>query len=197
MMPGVELSLSELRSLITKAARGAGLSWGPAEEAGWAAEWLARRGIPAAVPATHWLAARVDGRISPVEVGAGLADALASSRDLPETELPDGLIAPEYLLPFLHRLTLGGRAVAITSPRGQAAWIAAAGQVAFGPSWQSPTAGWKLSASTGTARPPEPAGRPILSLSVLECLDSLALRTTVPPSATSRQDAGSMRGDND
>ena len=55
----IDLAHSELNGLVTKAARGAGLSWGLAEEAGWAAEWLSRRGLPAAAWAAEWLAQHV------------------------------------------------------------------------------------------------------------------------------------------
>ena len=76
MADGIDLSHSELRSLITKAARGAGLAWGLAEEAGWAAEWLARRGFPAADWAAHWLSSAVAGGPTPVALGAALAERL-------------------------------------------------------------------------------------------------------------------------
>ena len=52
----IDLAHSELRALVTKAARGAGLAWGLAEEAGWAADWLARRSLPAGDWAAIWLA---------------------------------------------------------------------------------------------------------------------------------------------
>ncbi|MEN8658017.1 DUF3726 domain-containing protein [Marivita sp.] len=42
---GAWLSNNEIEQLCLKAARGAGMSWGLAEEAGFAAAWLARRGI--------------------------------------------------------------------------------------------------------------------------------------------------------
>ena len=41
-------SLNEIDSLCQKAARGAGLDWGLAEEAGFAAAWLAARGADGA-----------------------------------------------------------------------------------------------------------------------------------------------------
>ncbi|MCR9158350.1 MAG: DUF3726 domain-containing protein [Rhodobacteraceae bacterium] len=42
---GAWLSNNEIEQLCLKAARGAGMSWGLAEEAGFAAAWLARRGM--------------------------------------------------------------------------------------------------------------------------------------------------------
>jgi hypothetical protein len=197
MTETVTLALSELRSLITKAARGAGLSWGLAEEAGWAAEWLARRGMPAADWATLWLASVIDGAISPVEVGASLADNFASTSAIKDTALPDGLVAPGYLLPFLHRIAQAGSTVSIASPLGQVARVSGAGEVVFGPLWQLQTDSWRLSGASEEGSETGIAGRPTVSASVLECLESLALRTTVPRSDTSRQDAGSSGGDND
>ena len=48
--PGKTLHLSrnEIESLCTKAARGAGMAWGLAEEAGYAAGWLTSRGLDGA-----------------------------------------------------------------------------------------------------------------------------------------------------
>ena len=42
---GAHLSQNEVEQLCLKAARGAGMSWGIAEEAGFAAAWLAMRGL--------------------------------------------------------------------------------------------------------------------------------------------------------
>jgi hypothetical protein len=197
MTAAVTLALSELRSLITKAARGAGLGWGLAEEAGWAAEWLARRGMPAADWAKIWLAESMDGAVSPVEVGTALADDCASTGVFTGKEVPDGLVAPGYLLPFLHRIAQAGAAVSISSNLGLVVRISASGDVEFGPFWQLQSLGWRLSTISDAGIRPHPAGRPTVSQSVLECLDGLALRTTVPRSDSSRQDAGSIGGDND
>lgn len=42
-------SMGEIRSLAQKAAKGAGMPWGLAEEAGFAVEWLERRNAPGVV----------------------------------------------------------------------------------------------------------------------------------------------------
>ena len=39
-------SLGEIRALAIKAARGAGMPWGMAEEAGFASHWLLQQGLP-------------------------------------------------------------------------------------------------------------------------------------------------------
>lgn len=48
-------SLNELETLVKRATRGAGLSWGIAEEAGKSARWLASRGFPAGALVFAWL----------------------------------------------------------------------------------------------------------------------------------------------
>lgn len=197
MTQTVTLALSELRGLITKAARGAGLSWGLAEEAGWAAEWLARRGMPATDWATIWLAARIDGKISPVEVGVQVADASAYGTAAKGTALPDGVSAPGYLLPFLHRIAAGHAHVLVTSPMGRVVCVSADGAVEFGPLWAHQSCDWTFSKINGAPAKNVAVPRPSVSTSVLECLDGLALMTTVPESQSSRLDAGSSTGDND
>jgi len=51
----VQLSLSEIDALCRKAARGAGYSWGMAEEAGRAARWLAAFGFQGPEALAAWL----------------------------------------------------------------------------------------------------------------------------------------------
>ncbi len=197
MTETVTLALSELRSLVTKAARGAGLSWGLAEEAGWAAEWLARRGLPAAEWATVWLAARIEGAISPVEVGARLADELAGDAWPEGRALQDGVSAPGYLLPFLHQITKDQVPVAVMSSSGHVVSVSADGRIEFGPCWLPLSCGWIVSKDSQVAFKHGAVTRPCISKSILECLDGLAFRTTVPQSESSRLDAGSSTGDND
>lgn len=194
MTETVTLALSELRALVTKAARGSGLSWGLAEEAGWAAEWLARQGLPAAEWATEWMAARLRGGVCVIELGAHLADLAATGEPCAGRALPDGLVAPGYFLPFLHRLCHAAAPLALRSRLGLVALVAGDGTVTFGPGWQAQSDGWHLAPLDP---PVSPRPRPQISPSVLDCLEGLALRTTVPPSHASRQDAGSAGGDND
>lgn len=69
----MECSLNEVETCARRAARGAGMSWGLAEEAGKAVRWLAARGLPA-VALLAELLTRNDGRsyraLAPV-LGAG------------------------------------------------------------------------------------------------------------------------------
>lgn len=190
----IDMAMSELRSLVTKAARGAGLSWGLAEEAGWAAEWLARRGLPAGSWAALWLAHAVKGAPDPVTFGAALADRFSGATDpLPPQEVPEGLPSPGYLLPFLATIAQHRGPLEIATPAAMAASIAPDGTITLGPCWSDHPQDWRIQ--------PAPAQqdrtRARLSPSLIDCLETLALRTTVPPSAASRRDAGAATTDND
>lgn len=196
----IDMAHSELRTLVAKAARGAGLDWGLAEEAGWATEWLARRGMPAAEWATVWLDAVMDGRPDPLRAGVTLADRLASG-DAPTAPvaLPGGIPTPGYLLPFLHRIALRHGAMEVVAKGAFAALVAPDGAVALGPAWGERADGWHLRVAASLPLPqvPQMAARARVSPSVAECLEGLSLRTTVPPSDASRRDAGSATTDND
>lgn len=194
MLTPVDMAHSELRSLITKAARGAGLSWGHAEEAGWAADWLARRALPAGEWAARWLAATVEGRPSPIEIGTALSDRLADT-DLPLSmePLPDSLPAPGYLLPFLHRIAERRGSISVFDAVGTVVRVNPDGTVVFGPSWSDTPRNWCV---TDCIHPADPS-RVRVTPSLIECLETLALRTTVPPSEASRRNAGAATTDND
>lgn len=188
------LARSELRSLVTRAARGAGLDWGLAEEAGWAADWLAARGLPAADWALLWLDRVGQGLPNPVAIGVALSDGVV----LPATPnakqpLPDDLPAPGYLLPFLHLIAARHGAVEIISPTGRVVTLDAAGQPDFGPGWSSNSAGWSVCVAQERVRPARPAVEP----AVIAALEAFALNLTVPATSTSRQDAGATGSDND
>jgi len=64
-------SIGEIGALATKAARGSGLDWGLAEEAGYAVKWLHRRELPGVTALCRYLSWRYDGNIMgwPEETG--------------------------------------------------------------------------------------------------------------------------------
>lgn len=124
--PGKTLRLSrnEIESLCTKAARGAGMSWGLAEEAGYAAGWLASRGLDGAgVLTTHlrsaqgdswqdicpvvapgeWHARTAGQSLCPIALGATLSDHVCVDRALFDGHgLRVGEVnCPGLLLPFI------------------------------------------------------------------------------------------------
>lgn len=93
----LQLSRSEIESVCRNAARGAGMSWGLAEEAGFAAGWMASRGLdgaellamhlhskqetcwtdvrPVVIPGS-WRAEAIDKALCPISLGATLSDYL-------------------------------------------------------------------------------------------------------------------------
>lgn len=110
------LTLSEIESSALKAARGAGMAWGMAEEAAFAARWLAAQGVDGLTLLAHHLTrtttpptyhnhrwhAATGGHLCPIAAGTALSDHF----HLPEgpmahpVDLLD-LSAPALILPFL------------------------------------------------------------------------------------------------
>ena len=120
----LQLSRNEIESRCTKAARGAGMSWGLAEEAGYAAGWLASRGLDGAgVLATHlrsaqgeswqdicpvvepgeWHARTAGQSLCPIALGATLSDHVSVDRALFDGHgLRVGEVnCPGLVLPFI------------------------------------------------------------------------------------------------
>ena len=216
----VRLSLSEIGALCFKAARGAGLTWGEAEEAGWAAEWLSRAGLggpqiilawltdaatlarPAPAPG-HWAAQ--ERALCPLRTGVALADFAGLPEEPGAEPLTIAAVAhPLVTLPFVARAA--GRVDRALRMR----W--AGGDVALDASGLLPgidiPQGDHRAAVDLTITPlagPVPAGtaqqdaapvKPV-ALDHWQALDALALRITVPPSPQSRAGAGAAGDDND
>lgn len=115
-----ELSLGELDSLVLKAYRGAGFSWGMAQEAGRAAAWLAAHGLPAATLFTNLLK-QIDGTDAtsltpdiqnqrwqpgthtccPVVCGTALSDLGLSHLEAGNSIALGSVYSPAILLPFV------------------------------------------------------------------------------------------------
>ena len=111
-------SLGEIEALARTAARGAGLSWGHAEDAGRAARWLEARGLPGAALLAELLASQQDipypqlipdtarrpwtgdgAALCPVASGTAFSDLAALMRQ--DRELALGPVRyPLLLLPF-------------------------------------------------------------------------------------------------
>ena len=109
-------SLNEIEALAKKAARGAGFTWGQAEEVGRATRWLEARGLPGAATLAGYLswwdaegsagmqpdlasdpASAPAGAICPVLAGIMLSDGLWQG----DTLVLVNVRAPLLLLPFL------------------------------------------------------------------------------------------------
>ncbi|HUS54594.1 MAG TPA: DUF3726 domain-containing protein [Thermohalobaculum sp.] len=118
-------SLGEAQALAIKAARGAGYSWGLAEEAGFSVRWLCGRGLPgpqalAAMLATvdvqpmlrpdpaapKWISGR--GALCPLALGAALVD----RQTVPGESCQFGPVqSPLLLVPFVAQLPFDGKFV--------------------------------------------------------------------------------------
>ncbi len=213
-------SLNEIQIYGLRAARGAGMSWGLAEEAGSAARWLAARGLPG-VPALAGLLTQNDGRpyqdlaprpaetwrarsgaLCPVCTGAAIADRLDALGENPLVLLD--VSYPLLLLPFLAGRAKGERPL-ILDWNGLSVVIDARGHRINpgGAETLSAHAASRVQVCQGTAQDaPEPvspaAGEVDVPDGTWQILQSLALRTYVPATEASRKKgAGSRLDDND
>ena len=108
-------SLAEIRALATKAARGAGLDWGLAEEAGYAVSWLEARCAPGTQALASWLEAvgEVDKEICPIRIGTALMDC----GEAPENGYELTVFQPLLLAPFLVPFVESGVSYALNWPQ--------------------------------------------------------------------------------
>jgi len=217
----IVMSRNEIAALCFKAARGAGMSWGLAEEAGRAAAWLAQRGLDGprnlaahleAAANLPWLEICPDVRttewrprtgtpLCPIALGATLSDFAM----LPDTPLGTGGIRtgavsrPVLVLPFLAGVaeTLGSE-IRVAWPGGEAC------------TGRDGTVHGDVQNLADEKEVPLhiQAGQPLIGLAhavsmapvssnTLEQLNVFAMKTTVPPSDRSREGAGSGSSDND
>lgn len=222
----VVLSQNEIESLCLKAARGAGYAWGLAEEAGFAAGWLAARGIDGTAPLLGLLTRRQGQRanrgtprptpghwrstdeppLCPIMLGAALLDsALLPDGPFSRITRVDTVSAPILLLPFLARAAQICAKSLVIGWQGRYLLINANGDFdrMAATSWMEQK---ELALTIRTASEPVtlpvghsrlPARLPEISFVVLDGLDALALRTTVPATEASRHGAGSATSDND
>lgn len=126
-MTDIALSRAEVEALCLKAARGAGMEWGLAEEAGFAAGWLAARGIDAAaelldhltqnadgwptlspIPApVHWAASGA--QLCPIALGAALSDRTSAADGPCAAPLTTATVhQPILVIPFLAACVKAG-----------------------------------------------------------------------------------------
>ena len=198
------LSQNEIEQLCLKAARGAGMSWGLAEEAGFAAAWLAMRGLhgPGVLLAQLRDQAADGGCLCPIALGSALCD----HAHLPETAIDETALRvgpvkhPVLLLAFLSDLarTWGG-CVRLDWPRGTVR-LTADGRISGDAAILAKETRLDAELSVHGAAPDEPTApcEPhYVPAEILSGLNAFALRTTVPASETSRAGAGATVGDND
>lgn len=222
--PSVLLSRNEAETLAAKAARGAGLPWGLAEEAGFAAGWLHEAGFAPMglllayleqVAAGAWqdmrpnwasatfVPSKTGVSLCPITLGASLLDFWG---DAPPAEgLPriGPIAAPLLLLPALAVLARNaGRPMALHLADISLTLTATGMVLATSFDQRDRLCGAKLGwldtaphSLVTMTNLSRPAEQ--TPLSILHALEGLALNTTVPPSAASRADAGSAGSDND
>ena len=215
-------SLNEIETLSRKAARGAGLSWGLAEEAGKAARWLAAAGLPGPQVLADLLT-RNDGRdyetlcpheehegswiarggtLCPLISGAALSD--HAERLAQGGALSLGRTAsPMLLLPYLDAAArLSGRDITVswddvTVTCGPAARPDPGADAALGVAIVDSVTIQCVSPSD-TATPPPTESRADIPPETAARLDAFARRTYAPETPESRiSGAGAGLTDND
>lgn len=214
-------SLAEIETLSAKAGRGAGLSWGLAEEAGAAARWLAAQGLPGpelllrhleAYDRRPWVevAPIIDGgpwrtadggALCPIAAGAALSDR-AGLPDGPGacTVTLDAVASPGLILPFAaFAAQATGCLLRVRWQDFEAIVTATSVALAGDEAAMSAAVAHHVAierAHGGSQSRPAATGRTV-ALDIWRRLDALALRTTVPASDQSRADAGAGTSDND
>ncbi len=189
---GTVLSLNETETLAAKAARGAGLGWGQAEDIGRAARWLAARGLDWAEPLSRLLSDRACHQI--------FLDALDIADRMAGAPRGPGWIsapcAPVWALPVVSAAIHGRGIVVILEASGRVFHLGSDGFAASNEPWAGLDALAIQPLSVGVERLdevgalPHPimahARRRSIPASFFNALDAYAALTYVPASAASR-----------
>jgi hypothetical protein len=213
------VSLNEIESVVLKACRGAGLSWGLAEEAAQAARRLAAGGWPWEGSLARLLrrqrgtsrpllegsdvrASMAGTALCPIAAGAAVSDLLAVHRRL----VLHDVLAPLWLLPFAERHA-AGPALVEASWEGGGVGLTGAGPIPAGASallvgsvrWLAVELSPARAPAAGATKPaPVPAGGFTVGEAAWGELLELAALTCVPASLHSRlAGAGAGLSDND
>lgn len=189
-------SLGEAKALSIKAARGGGLPWGMAEEAGFAIHWLQSHGAPGVAALAGLLGwrdglAKVDHDLCPICLGTAIMDA---GRGVP-AEL-GRIRQPLLLAPFIAACTPSGMQMAWKGVRltlSEAGLVTDAGREAL------LIAEADCTAERGVARVAETTTRvPETEADAIAALSGFAARTYAPATDASRMSgAGAGTSDND
>ncbi|MGR3485095.1 MAG: DUF3726 domain-containing protein [Paracoccaceae bacterium] len=165
------LSLGEVEALSRKAARGAGLPWGLAEEAGRAVRHLHALGLDGASA----LAACLGRPGCPIAAGCALSDGLGPPAS--------PVASPLLLLAFAPRPLRLSWPGALVETDGRAVR-------AGGDALRARSATVAIAPFHGTLPPQPPARRAALAPGTHRALDALAARTYAPATAGDRSGAG-------
>jgi len=206
-----DLSLNEVESLAAKVGRGAGFSWGLAEEIGRSARRLAQGGLPWADPlltlaekaeelqapssvrAEQWRERQSEtgstATLCPIRTAALLIDDPAMLRAAPLRLGNVGL--PIWIVGVLAASSaVDGFEIAWPTA---SAWVGRQGVIpkASGDAWLTPVANVTISPSAAPSSEPRRLRRAIADDAVLTALGRFAARVNVPASESSRaQGAG-------
>ena len=211
---------NEIEALAKKAARGAGLSWGLAEDAGKAARLLAahpgggiesfvetleaRLAAPAAFAAPRLCddglrrarGARQCPLLCPLTVGAALCDLAATLQKSATPFRIDAVARPLLLWPFVRSPAARKTALAIEWKGARV--VVFAGAIIAGGEKNPPRAESVLIIARPPPRiDPRPAGEIKIAPAILARLEKLAARTLAPASDSSRAGAGGRLPDDD
>lgn len=213
-------SLNEIEGLSRKAARGAGLSWGLAEEVGKATRWLCAAGLPGAEALAGLLRqndgadyetlcplddtgtwAAKGGALCPLISGAAICDHAKDIADGKTLELGQTSF-PLFLLPYVaaaaqdNETTLTLEWPGLTVTFGAETCI---NQTIPGALDHDSAAGVRItSASAGDGTPLAPVTRGDIAPEIAQILTEFAHRTYAPDTAQSRlAGAGAGLSDND
>jgi len=210
-----QLSSNEIEQLCLKAARGAGLSWGLAEEAGMAAAWLALRGVDGpsllcdrlqlgklAGPQIPWNSQKQ--LQCPIALGAALSDHAGLGQTLMQDEPIDiGFVAsPALLLPFIGSVAcIRGHAIKMNASVLSVV-ISIAGEVSadLGDEDMASRFVTRSKVLISKVEPSKMAAPRLLCripVDTIKALGGFAMRTTVQASDVSRAGAGASGGDAD
>lgn len=216
------LTASEWAGLGEKAARGAGYSWGLAEEAGFVLAGLAGMGINGSIAALSVLARKSAGELGapvpahgawraggaaplcPILTGAALRDLGLSEMGAfgaPRLELPE-VAAPILLLPTIDALARSAGLVLVMQA-ADVTWrcgAASPGDPDAAMRRLGTSAPVRLARQLGEDAAPAGLARPSAPITrvAYDALQAFALHTTVPPSSHSRETgAGAGLTDND
>lgn len=197
-----ELSLSEIAALSARALRGAGRSWGEAEEGSEATCWMARAGLDWASALLEVLALPANDKHCPLRAGIALADSAGLPDGIsPATAQRHKLHCPCFVLPFAAR---------VANQTGQGIMLEWAGARAMlAPNCAPVLEGFASAAATAevtitpvasdTALCPDwpQTHRGAVSAAQYARLMDFMMAFTVPSSASSLAGAGARGDDND
>jgi hypothetical protein len=184
---GIELSLNEVETLALKAARGAGLPWGVAEDVGRSAAWLARCVGTWAESLLMLLENPPAAARSPLLLAGALADGAVATAELvvaPLWVLPPLLLGPGRCNPVALRL--GMEEIRCNPGEAPGATCSAAGLAALPPSLVAVRLHPQRLPPLPNAMP-QHLRRSIVTRGALARLEALAALTYVPASEASRR----------